>query len=107
MFLYLLNSPVLTGYGQWQFTGPLPLAQARDLVADGQAVSAIGHAATAQHLARLLGCAVPSRRQRAELQPGDRALVYRLLQRLPEGQVLDAAALADLLAEFGLLVRLA
>lgn len=105
--LYLFNSPVLTSYGQWHYSGPLALEQARRLVASGTACSAIGHAATARHLAQLLGCAVPCQRQRSQLLPGDQALVYRLLQRLPEGRVLTDDDLAKLPGEFGLLERLA
>jgi len=42
---YLLNTPVLTSYGDFRFEGPLTLAAARAFVAKG-AHSAIGHAAT-------------------------------------------------------------
>lgn len=104
--LYLLNSPILTGYGEWRFDGPLAPEAARALAADGF-VSAIGHAGSAQLMAALVGQAVPVNRVRVQMQPGDRALVLRVLDRLPEGAVLDAAALEASRWELGLLARTA
>lgn len=68
--------------------------------------SAIGHPATAQFLSQRLGLPVPCQRETIPMQAGDQALVLRLLHRLPEGAVLDAAALATAGHEFALLTRL-
>jgi hypothetical protein len=40
-----------------------------------------------------------------QMQPGDRAIVFRLLTRLPEGVVLSAEELTALPFELGLLER--
>ena len=102
---YLLNTPILTTYGHYRFEGPLPLSAARQFAEQG-AQSAIGHAGTAEFLSQRLRVEVPNRRDAVRMQPGDQALVFRLLKRLPEGSVLDSEALAGTAHEFGLLTRL-
>jgi len=104
--LYLLNSPVLSDYGQWRFEGPLSTEQARELASQGF-VSAIGHDAAAAFMSELLDQAVPVNRTRIQMQAGDSALVLRLNARLPEGRVLDASEMREFPFELGLLTRTA
>ena len=104
MTTYLLNSPVLTGHGLWRFS-PLDLDSARTLAAGGF-VSAIGHESAARLLSEILRQPVPVSRRQVSLKAGDRAIVFRLLKRLPEGMVLDLAALKESEWELALLERL-
>jgi len=105
MTLYIINTPVLTDYGLWEFSGPLSIREVRTRLEPGF-VSAIGHEASANILSRILNIPIPVNRIQIKMQPKDEALILRLLKRLPEGKVLDESELMALDFELGLLKRL-
>ena len=105
MTTYIINAPILTKYGLWQFEGPLTITCAKLILVDGF-TSAIGHSASADILSRLLNITIPVNRIHITMEPGDRALILRLMQRLPEGKVLNKTELNKTPFELGLLTRL-
>ncbi len=102
--IYLLNSPILTTYGVWTFDGPISNNTASAMINGKEVTSAIGHIATAELLSDLLYRFVPLNRINAALQPGDSALVFRLIQRLPEDfKLLSKKELSTMQYELGFL----
>lgn len=99
--VYLLNAPILTAYGTWQFQGPISADDAGARLHGQTVISAIGHDASANLLSKILQQPIAPNRIAVKLQPGDSALVFHLLQRLPEGTVLDAEQLATIPYELG------
>ncbi|MFT6907829.1 MAG: hypothetical protein ACJAS1_004516 [Oleiphilaceae bacterium] len=105
--VFLLNTPILAAYGQYDFSGPLNAAEVKQYLEAGFE-SAIGHEATAQFMQQLLGIDIPLKRQAVKLSVGDIAVIFRLTQRLPEGLVINSAEeFKDYPYEFSLLKRLA
>jgi len=123
-WIYLLNSPIMPGYGVWEFKRASE-DEVRDLVTwvgrDGKrrlkasVVSAIGHKSTAHLLTQLLRLdegEVPANRIRVEwMHPDDKAVILRIPIRLPEGKILSLAELEELChsdhpIELGILRRL-
>lgn len=104
MTLYLLNTPVLTNYGEWTFTGPISIEQAKLRISNGFE-SAIGHEASAQFLSQLLDVNVEMKRITVAMQAGDSALVLRIKSRLPEGKLLTKQEIDATPCELGWLER--
>ncbi len=101
---YLINSPILTSFGDWKFSGPLTVAEAKSRLSNNF-ISAIGHQSGAAFLSVLLDIEIPVNRIEINMQPGDSALVLRLKSRLPEGKVLTHEEIQQIPYELGWLVR--
>ena len=53
----------------------------------------------------LLGLTIPTNRVWIEMQPGDRALVVRILERMPKGKVLTNEEMKQIPYELGIMTR--
>ena len=102
MTIYVLNTPILTDWGTYIFT-PLSLGEVIKKLRSYPFVSAIGHEGTANLLFRLTGMPTPVSRVPIKMAVGDTAIVFRLLNRLPEGKILSEDELKQLPYEFGIL----
>lgn len=74
---------------------PTSPEDARKLLVTQRWESAVGHEATAKILSEILGVTVPAQRKAIKLQIGDAVLVFQLLQRLPEGKILNEEELRE------------
>lgn len=82
----LLNSPVLTSYGSFEYS-PIGLEEAKERLKLGF-ISFIGHSSTCEILKILFQVEVPLNRSRYQQQAGELALVFNLNKRLAVGEVL-------------------
>lgn len=101
----LLNTSIITGFGQFDYS-PSELSEVKNLLAESAFQSAIGHQATADILSDLLGRPVPVNRINYAQQPGDVAIVFKLRGRAPEGAILDRAQVEEMGYDFGILRKL-
>ena len=104
--LVLLNAPVLTTFGTFEFV-QISTQEARRIIAEAEVVeSAIGHAATAEIMTELLDYKVETNRIEFFQKVEDIALIFRLKKRIGEGQILIREEIEKIGYEFGLLRRL-
>ncbi len=103
--LYILNSPIITSYGIYTYKR-ISKEDAISLLKNNQFVSAVGHEPTAQFLSTLFQIPIPMNRVTISMQTGDQAIVFKLLDRLPEGRVLSLEELKSIRYEIGLLEKI-
>lgn len=113
----LLNTSILTDHGTYNYK-EITLDKAKDIllesvnpmIGDPGRIegwqSAIGHESTAQIMSELLGREIPVNRMQYKQQVGDRAIVFKLKGRPPEGKILSAEEIEEIGYSWGLLERL-
>lgn len=108
---YILNSAVITSPGRYDYRH-LDIEQARAWISAGVYRSTIRYQETSAALAALIGKPVEVRNEAIQMQPGDEALVFRLVfppgtKRLPMDRKgkLDVQFVLDH-CEIGLLKRI-
>lgn len=87
----LMNAAVATTPGVYELT-PATADEVLELLTsdDTEVCSYIGHQATAAVMETLLGVPIPVNRGMYRHEVGDEVVVFRLLQRMPEGTILNA-----------------
>ena len=103
--LFVMNSPILTSWGRFTFWR-IEREEAAAILMTSAFISAVGHEGTATLLSKMLRVQIPASRIQIKMDVGDRAIVFRLLERLPEGKVLTEDELWHLPCEFGIMERL-
>ena len=103
--LLVLSTSVITEFGSYEYT-PISVAEAiSELGYPPNFESAVGHEGTARLLSELLGVEIPARRISVVQKPGQRALVFKVRERLAPGAELTMDDLARVDYELGLLLR--
>lgn len=105
MTRYVYNVPVLTAYGLFSFE-KVSIEEAVAFLRSPGWISAIGHIGTSQLLTQLSGVQVPVNRISTHMEPGDEALVFRLVQRQREGSELTLEDVRAMPHEYGRLKRI-
>lgn len=100
---YILNSPVLTSWGYYEFYEYTGDVNDLDL---SNAVSAIGHESTAELLSQLLGISIKMNRIKIQMRKGDIALVFTLHERVEEGSILSYDTLQKYSYSLGILKQM-
>ncbi|MCI7343028.1 MAG: YddF family protein [Fusobacterium necrophorum] len=105
--LALLNTSICTTCGTYKLVD-LTLEQAKELVAENKdnLLSAIGHDSTAEIMSEILEVPVLVNRIQFTQEAEQKALVFKILGRAKEGQILDRAAVEEIGYKFQLLERL-
>jgi hypothetical protein len=67
----------------------IDVERAKNILSNGNFVSAIGHEGTAKVLSQLLGINIPTNRVSIFMETGDVAIHFFLKTRLPEGKILS------------------
>ena len=114
MPILLLNTTIASGLpaageadSVYAVSAPISVEDARAALVGLATDSAIGHEATAAALTAILGRDVPVCRRYAQQAPGQRALCLKIRGRLPEGAILDGAAMEAIGYELRWLTRVA
>ena len=80
--------------------------EAKQWLENNEFISAIGHESTAKIISQRLGIDVKPNRIQIKMKEGDMAIVFQLLQRLPEGKVLSEQELQQIpVAWFMVIIR--
>lgn len=104
MEIGILNCAICTDVGEYSFKKS-SLEEVKELLKENNFVSAIGHKSTAEVLTELVGIDIPMNRIQFKQKLGQTAIVFKLLDRIPEGKVLSKEEIEAIGYEFCLLIK--
>ena len=107
MKLALLNTSICTATGTYKLVD-LTLKEAKELVAENKdnLLSAIGHESTAQIMTELLETSISVNRIQFVQENNQKAIVFKLNGRAPEGTILSKKEIAAIGYKFQLLEKI-
>jgi hypothetical protein len=80
----IYNGPVVTVNGLFRLCD-ISMEDAKELVKNNKFISAVGHESTAELLSDILEVAIPVNRIQFCQEPGQKAIIFKLHERPPEG----------------------
>ena len=86
MKIAILNAPVITVAGDYTYKR-ISISAAKRLLNNNEFISYCGHESTASLMSRLLNIKIPVSRRNLRQKVGQKALIFRLKERAPEGIV--------------------
>jgi len=103
---YVFNTTIVVNNGTYKLSD-ISVERAREILADGNFISAIGHESTAQIISTVLGMEVPMNRVNASFDNvGDLAVCFKLNSRPKEGAILSFEDLVEIGFSWKLLERI-
>lgn len=106
MAKYVFNTTIVVNNGTYRLSD-ISVEKAREILADGNFVSAIGHESTANIISTVLGIEVPMNRVNASFDNvGDLAVCFKLNSRPKEGSILSYEDLVEIGFSWKLLERI-
>lgn len=103
---YVFNTTIVVNNGTYKLSD-ISVERAREILADGNFISAIGHESTAQIISTVLGMEVPMNRVNASFDNvGDLAVCFKLNSRPKEGAILSFEDLQEIGFSWKLLERI-
>lgn len=103
---YVFNTTIVVNNGTYKLSD-ISVEKAREILADNNFVSAIGHESTANIISTVLGIEVPMNRVNASFDNvGDLAVCFKLNSRPKEGSILSYEDLVEIGFSWKLLERI-
>ncbi|HEX9026758.1 MAG TPA: YddF family protein [Clostridium sp.] len=105
MKIGIFNGTVATTNGVYKISD-IGIEEAKKLICENGFISAIGHSSTAEAISDSLNMDIPMKRVNFKQQVGQKAVVFKLNKRPPEGSILCRAEIEEIGYSFKLMERL-